>query len=92
MIIERFVGGDARPVYRHLREQGRGVPDGVRFVDSWVDVGLGRCFQLMETDDAALLQRWVAHWQGLVEFEVVAVVPGADTNALLNPPPDAASS
>jgi hypothetical protein len=33
----------------------------------------------MECDDARLLQRWVAVWADLIEFEIVPVVPSAET-------------
>jgi Protein of unknown function (DUF3303) len=74
MVIERFRGGDAAPVYRRFRERGRMAPDGLRYVDSWVERGFERCFQLMECDDPRLLDEWAAHWQDLVEFEIVPVV------------------
>lgn len=80
MVIERFANNDMVPVYRHLAEKGRGLPEGLRFVDSWVQPDFARCFQLMECDDAALLQEWVLHWRGTgAEFEIVPVVPGAAT-------------
>jgi hypothetical protein len=52
MVIERFRDNDMAPVYRRLAERGRGLPEGLRFVDSWVEAGFGRCFQLMDCDDA----------------------------------------
>jgi Protein of unknown function (DUF3303) len=58
-------------------------PDGLGFVDSWVTADLGRCFQIMECDDLTLLQRWVAEWSDLIEFEIVPVVRGKDTGAAL---------
>jgi hypothetical protein len=70
MVIERFKGRDAKAVYRRLREEGRGAPDGLRSVDSWVEANFERCLQLMECDDARLLQQWVAFWGDLVEFEI----------------------
>ena len=79
MVIERFKERDAKAVYRRLREQGRGAPDGLRYVDSWVEANFDRCFQLMECDDARLLQQWVAFWGDLVEFEIVPVVPSPET-------------
>jgi Protein of unknown function (DUF3303) len=79
MVIERFRDQDARAIYRRLQERGRMIPEGLTFVSSWVSADLGRCFQLMETDDATLLQRWIAGWSDLMEFEVVPVVPGAKT-------------
>jgi hypothetical protein len=60
------------------------LPDGVALVDSWVSADVGRCFQLMECDDLTRLQRWVAAWSGLVEFEIVPVVAGTDTAAALS--------
>jgi hypothetical protein len=85
MVIERFKDRDAKAVYRRLREEGRGVPDGLHYVGSWIEANCHRCFQLMECDDARLLQRWVASWSDLVEFEIVAVVPSAATQEALEP-------
>jgi hypothetical protein len=75
MVIERFKGRDPAPVYARVREQGRSLPDGLRYIDSWVEANFDRCFQLMECEDAALLQRWILQWRDLVEFEVVPVSP-----------------
>jgi len=75
MVIERFKGRDPAPIYARLREQGRSLPDGLRYVDSWVEANFDRCFQVMECDDAVLLQRWVLQWRDLAEFEVVPVSP-----------------
>ena len=72
MVIEHYAQG-AAPVYRRFRERGRQAPDGLTYVDSWVEAGLGRCFQLMECDDLALLQQWVAAWEDVVRFEIVPV-------------------
>lgn len=79
MVIERFRNRDPKPVYRRLRERGRLMPEGLRFVDSWVEPSFERCFQLMETEDARLLQRWVASWTDLMEFEILPVVQSKDT-------------
>ena len=85
MIVERFAGNDMRPVYRRLRERGRGLPHGLAFVASWVEPDFSRCFQLMDTDDRSLLDRWMAHWAGTgVSFEeVVPVIPGAEAQRLV---------
>jgi hypothetical protein len=79
MVIENFRNQDAKTVYRRFRDKGRMTPDDLKFVGSWVTADLGRCFQLMETDDVALLQSWVAEWSDLVEFEIIPVVPGKAT-------------
>ena len=85
MVIERFRDRDAKAVYRRLREEGRGAPDGLRYEGSWIEANFERCFQLMECDDARLLQRWVAFWGDLVEFEIVPVAPSTDTQETLEP-------
>jgi len=46
----------------------------LQYVSSWVDEGLGRCFQLMETDDRKLLDEWIANWSDIVEFEVFPII------------------
>lgn len=74
MVIERYKDGKAAEVYRRFREQGRMMPEGLRYVESWVEADFGRCFQLMECDDEGLFQTWVARWQDLVDFEIVPVV------------------
>jgi hypothetical protein len=85
MVIERFRNRDAKAVYRRFGDQGRGAPEGLRYVGSWIEANFDRCFQVMECDDARLLQQWVAFWSDLIEFEIVPVVPSADTRATIEP-------
>ncbi len=73
MVIETFVRG-ARPVYERAAAKGRMLPPGLVYVESWIDEGLGRCFQLLETDDPELLERWMTEWSDLVTFEIVPVI------------------
>ena len=79
MVIENFRNQDAKAVYARFREKGRQCPEGLAFVASWVSADLGRCFQVMETDEVTLLQRWVVEWSDLVDFEIVPVTPGKST-------------
>ena len=84
MVIERFRDDDMIPVYRRMREAGRMLPDGLTYIDSWVEPNFGRCFQLMECDDLTLLQQWVLQWRGSgALFEIVPVVPGARTREVV---------
>jgi hypothetical protein len=76
MVIERFVRG-ARPVYERAAEKGRMLPEGLVYLDSWIDESLERCFQLMETDDSALFEEWIANWSDIGEFEVIPVIGSA---------------
>jgi hypothetical protein len=84
MVIERFKDGQARPVYERAAADGRMMPDGLRYVDSWVEANFARCFQLMECDDLTLLMTWIARWSDLVDFEVVPVVPSASAAAAVS--------
>lgn len=86
MVIERFRDNDMIPVYERVRDAGRRLPDGLEYVDSWVEPNFSRCFQLMKCDDPALLQQWVLQWRGLgVTFEFCPVVPSAQTREVVAP-------
>jgi hypothetical protein len=85
MVIERFRNRDAKAVYRRFRDQGRMAPEGLKYVGSWIEVNFDRCFQIMECDDACLLQAWIADWGDLVEFEVVPVVSSEQTRETILP-------
>lgn len=79
MVIEHYTSGP-RPVYARAVERGRMLPDGLRYIDSWVvdDDRLDRCYQLMETDDPALFEVWLDNWRDLGTFEIHRVLPSAE--------------
>jgi uncharacterized protein DUF3303 len=82
MVVEHYVAGPG-PVYERASTRGRMLPEGLRYVDSWIvdDGRLDRCFQLMETDDPALLDRWCERWSDLVEFDVFPVITSDEAAA-----------
>jgi hypothetical protein len=88
MVIEQFRNGDPKPVYRRLAETGRRVPDGVTYLDSWVDLDHGRCFQLMDATNRELLDQWTAQWKDLIDFEVVEVLSSQEAARLTTPERD----
>ena len=71
MVLETFLPGCRKAVYERLHERGRMLPEGLFYVDSWLESEGSRCFQLMETSDPSLFEEWAAHWSDLGEFEVV---------------------
>jgi Protein of unknown function (DUF3303) len=83
MVIERFRDRDAKAVYCRFREQGRMMPDGLKYVGSWIEANFGRCFQLMECDDPRLLQEWLLNWSDLMQCEIVPVVTSSETRELV---------
>lgn len=82
MVIEHFKGRNPEPVYKRFADKGRMMPDGLSYVNSWIEVHMDRCFQVMETADPALLQEWISNWSDLVDFEVVPVVTSAEMQQL----------
>ena len=86
MVIERFLQHDMLPVYRRVRDGGRALPDGLKYIDSWVEPNFSRCFQLMECEDLALLQQWALEWRDYdVDFEFIPVVASAETRNVVAP-------
>ncbi len=72
MIVETFK--DAPEIYRRFREKGRMMPEGLRYVSSWIDEDFKKCFQLMETDDFELFEQWTGNWDDLAGFEIFPVM------------------
>jgi hypothetical protein len=85
MVIEHFKNADARPVYRRFREKGRMAPHGLTYVSSWVTGKLDRCYQLMQTEDRALLDQWIANWSDIVDFEVYPVITSQEAAETIGP-------
>jgi len=85
MVVEHFRNHDPVPVYRRFRDRGRLAPEGLRYVSSWVDEKLERCFQLMEAEDAKHLDDWIANWSDLVEFEVYPVISSKEADERVSP-------
>ena len=85
MIVEHFRDGDAVPVYRRFRDQGRLAPEGLRYVGSWVTDDLRKCFQIMECENRLLLARWTEKWEDLIDFEIIPVISSAEAAAAVAP-------
>jgi len=71
MVIETFAPNAKEKVYQRFREKGRMLPDGLLYIDSWLEKDGDRCFQLMEAKDPALFDQWMECWNDLVRFEIV---------------------
>lgn len=85
MVVENFRDGRPEPVYRRFRDHGRLAPAGLTYVSSWVTADLRRCFQVMECDNRALLEEWMAAWSDVVDFEVLDVITSAEAVAAVTP-------
>jgi hypothetical protein len=86
MVIERFRDAEAVPaVYQRFREKGRMMPDGLTYIDSWIEPNFDRCFLLAECADPRLIQEWILRWHDLIDFEVVPVVGSKETAQVVLP-------
>jgi hypothetical protein len=85
MVIEHFRPGQAPEVYRRFRDRGRMAPEGLRYIDSWVDFEFSRCFQVMEGESADQVRTWTRNRYDLVDFEIVPVRTSAEAAAAIAP-------
>lgn len=86
MIIERFKDNDMLPIYKRVRDKGRAMPNGLRYIDRWIEPNFSRCFQLMECDDLRLIQQWMIAVRGSgVTFEIIPVVSSKETQEVVAP-------
>ena len=85
LVIEKYKDENPVPVYRRFRAQGRRMPDGLRYVSSWVNESITRCYQIMETDHYGLLEEWMKNWDDIVEFEVLPVLTSEEASRKMAP-------
>jgi Domain of unknown function (DUF3303) len=46
---------------------------------------LDRCYQLMEPEDRALLDQWIANWSDIVDFEMHSVISSKEAAEKIGP-------
>jgi uncharacterized protein DUF3303 len=78
MVIETYRGDNLAKVGERFRREGRLLPEGVEYLDSWMNLPGTRCFQLMEAPRIELLHEWTRRWEDLVEFEIVPVMTSVE--------------
>ena len=78
MIIEKYK--DKEAVYKRFREKGRMMPEGVRYVNSWVAEDGNTCYQINEADHLELLHAWAANWNDVTDFEFIPVISSQAMN------------
>lgn len=78
MIIERFHPGKVKDLYMRFEQKGRMLPEGVQYLNSWIDNQVRICYQVMESDSEEKIQQWINSWSDLADFEVIAVITSAE--------------
>ena len=74
MVIESFKKSGAKAIYHRYDKHGRMMPEGLSYINSWVDKKFEKCYQVVECDDTNKLQEWISNWQDLVDFEIIPVM------------------
>jgi hypothetical protein len=73
MVIEHFAPGAKEKIYSRFHEKGRMLPEGLHYLNSWLEKDGNRCFQLMETNDPRLFDVWFEHWEDCGRIEVIEI-------------------
>ena len=81
MIIERFHPGKVKELYKRFETKGRMMPEGVTYINSWIDEHVSICYQVMESSSEEKLQEWISHWNDLADFEIIPVITSAEAKA-----------
>ena len=74
MIIEHFRSNKVKELYDRYNEKGRMLPNGVKYIDSWIDENVKVCYQLMESKSKEKIEEWISYWSDLADFQVVPVI------------------
>ena len=77
MIIEKFHPGKVKTLYQRFEENGRLMPEGVSYINSWIDSKINICYQVMESDSEVKIHEWISNWNDLADFEVIPVITSA---------------
>jgi len=73
MIIECYKANCYEKIYVRFADEGRMLPNGLYYLNSWANKERNICFQLMETDNEKLFKDWIRKWEDLIDFEIYAV-------------------
>ena len=74
MIIETFHSGKVKQLYKRFEDKGRQLPEGVHYINSWIDEDIKKCYQVMESDSEEKIHDWVQHWIDLADFQIIPVI------------------
>ncbi len=74
LIIEHFKKDKTLELYKRFEEKGRMLPDGVKYINSWIDEKVETCYQIMESESLEKLKEWIGKWEDLASFEIIPVL------------------
>jgi len=81
MIIETFHPGKVKQLYKRFEENGRLMPEGVQYINSWINEDVTTCYQVMESDTEKKIYEWIQNWIDLSDFKVIPVITSSQAKA-----------
>ena len=81
LVIEHFRPGKVKEMYKRFDERGRMAPEGVNYVNSWIDSEVKTCYQIMDSPSEEKLKEWTSKWDDLVDFQIIPVITSAEAKA-----------
>ena len=73
MVIERFQAGCRDTAHERFQRQGRLLPHGLYYLNSWPNKDWLICDLLMEMQSPVLFDLWFERWNDFVEFDLVPI-------------------
>jgi hypothetical protein len=84
MIIEMFHPHKVKELYKRFEEKGRQLPEGVHYINSWINEEVTTCYQVMESDTEEKINEWIKHWNDLADFKIIPVITSAQAKEKVN--------
>ena len=78
MIIETLRKGKVKELYKRFADKGRQLPEGVTYINSWIDENVETCYQVMESDTIEKINEWIRLWKDVADFRVIPVITSAE--------------
>lgn len=78
MDIYTWEPGQRNELLKRRMEQGMSLPEGVKVLGEWTDLGGGRGFLLVELNDPKAAITATMAWSDLMKIEAVPVIVTAD--------------
>nr|WP_315193770.1 DUF3303 family protein [uncultured Flavobacterium sp.] len=73
MVVEKFKLDCFEKNNELWNRKGRMLPEGLYYLNSWVNREQNICFQLMETNKPELFDLWINNWKEYTDFEVIPI-------------------
>lgn len=83
MITETFHPNKVKQFYERFAEKGRQLPDGISYINSWIDEDIKTCYQVMESDTPEKIKEWSQHWKDL-QILKIPVITSAEAKEKVN--------